>query len=337
MILSRLIAVVPLLAAAGLLISDTAGLGDSPKEERLVQVAKRWNSMSPERRVELRKRFSELQNLAPSERAHMRRLVQRLKSIESGMELTLDESASKRLAGLDHEKRVKVLREMVAAEASSEAQALLHRLPQAVRKSIPDLPSNERRALLTKTRKSRLGRLLNAVSENPKRLGFSKREAARLLNLDEGARREALLLALKVRALKVLDAQKGPRKVGYRKRQRFEHLDPESFARAFMRYSRDHPSALHEVIPGMAKATSVTALLRRAIDPRAEEYLEFADDDPVMRLRKLQYRQRNRVMRVLRREHLLSPKRLSELEDAPDGEVLQEATRLLAGRLLTRD
>jgi len=87
----------------------------------------------------------------------------------------------------------------------------------------------------------------------------------------------------------------------------------------------------------MAKATSVTALLRRAIDPRAEEYLEFADDDPVMRLRKLQYRQRNRVMRVLRREHLLSPKRLSELEDAPDGEVLQEATRLLAGRLLTRD
>ncbi len=199
------------------------------------------------------------------------------------------------------------------------------------------MPSDERRALLAKTRKSRLDRLLNAVSENPKRLGFSEREAARLLNLDEGARREALLLALKVRALKVLDAQKGPRKVGHRKRQRFEHLDPESFARAFMRYSRDHPGVLHEVIPGVAKATSVTVMLRRAIDPRAEEYLEFADDAPAIRQHKLQYRQRIRVMRVLRREHLLSSRRLSELEDAPDEEVLREATRLLAGRLLTRD
>lgn len=334
---SRLIAVVPLLVAAGLLISNSTGLGDSTKQERLIQVAKRWNSMSPERRVELRKRFSELQDLDPAERAHMRRLVQRLQSIERGMDLTLDESASKRLAGLDHDKRVKVLQEMVAAEASSEAQALLRRLPPAVRKSIQDLPPEERRALLAKTRRSRLDRILKAVSEYPERLGFSQREAARLFNLDKSARREALLLALKVRALKVLDAQKGSRKVGRRKRQRFEQLDPESFARAFMRYSQDHPGVLHDVIPGRAKVISVTVMLRRAIEPRAEEYLEFADDDPAMRRRKVQHRQRVRVMRVLRREHLLPPKRLVELEDAPDKEVLREATRLLAGRLRTKD
>jgi hypothetical protein len=78
-------------------------------------------------------------------------------------------------------------------------------------------------------------------------------------------------------------------------------------------------------------------MLRRAIEPRAEEYLEFADDDPAMRRRKVQHRQRVRVMRVLRREHLLPPKRLVELEDAPDKEVLREATRLLAGRLRTKD
>jgi hypothetical protein len=33
----------------------------------------------------------------------------------------------------------------------------------------------------------------------------------------------------------------------------------------------------------------------------------------------------------------LPPKRLVELEDAPDKEVLREATRLLAGRLRTKD
>ena len=318
-----------LILAVGVLAQSSAGYDDQSSQKRLVEVARSWKALTPERRAELRGRFTELQSLKPEEKAQLRRLAKRLQNIEKDVHLVLDESARKRLAGLDRERRAVVMGEMVAAEASSEAKAILRRMPEKLQQDLQGMPPKERRAALAETRNSRLERVLSVASKHPERLGFSKSEAQRLLGLDKTARRAALLLALKAKALIALDAQGDTGKAAQRRSERLVKLDPEAFARAFMRYSRDYPEALENVLPSRPKGGSSTFKLHRALEPRPAEYLEFADEEPAIRRSKVNHRKRLRTMKVLRKEKIFSPKRLEELEQASDREVLRAAERQL--------
>lgn len=328
MVIRNWIGVACLLVVGAALAPNTVGLDDQTSQERLAKVATRWLSMDSERRQELRERFSELKNLEPAERDRMRRLGERLRKIESVLQGNLSEGDRQRLAELGPEQRVAVLQEMAAAEASSEAQALLRRLPAKLRADMDNLPSNERRKLISKTKKGRLDRILAAVSNEPSRLGFSREEAQQLLNLAPNVRRRALLVALKTRALRVLDHSQDVRGVGPRQRERLEQMDPENFARAFVRLTRDRPDLLHKVLPGRVRHKSIQNRLHQALELHPKEYLEFAEELPGVRERKVHHLQRVRVMRILHEDRLASPARLKELAAAPDLEVLRFAARL---------
>ncbi|MDE0904422.1 MAG: DUF3106 domain-containing protein [Planctomycetota bacterium] len=328
--MSRWFAGLFLILAVGVLAQSSAGYEDQSSRERLVAGARSWKALTPERRAELRRRFSELQGLKPEEKTQLRRLAKRLQNIEEDVRLVLDESARKRLAGLDRERRTIVMGEMVAAEASSEAKAILRRMPEKLQEDLQGMLPKERRAALAETRNTHLESVLIAASQHPARLGFSKAEAQRLLGLDKAGRRAALLLALKAKALLALEAQGDTERAAQRRYERLAALDPEGFARAFMRYSRDNPEVLEKVLASRFKGKSATFKLRRALEPRPAEYLEFADEEPSVRRRKVNHRKRLRTMKVLRKEKIFSPKRLEELEQASDREVLRAAERQLA-------
>lgn len=310
------------------LIPATVGQDDRTSQEELAKVAERWQALGPERQAELRKRFSELQSLDPAERERMKRLGKRLRGIEKGLESNLSDAERRRLAELKPARRAAVLREMAAAEASSEAKALLRRLPSKVQADMDRLPAKERRALISKAKKSRLKRILSLVSEHPSRLGFSPEQARQLLEMAPDARRRALLDALKERSLKVLDSKDGKWGVGSRQRARLEKMGPESFARAFVRLSRDKPELLHRVLPGRRRPQNALARLHRAQELRPDEYLKFAEDAPAVRHRKVHHLQRVRIMRVLREEQLVSPEQIKELESSSDLVVLRFASKV---------
>ena len=194
--------------------------------------AERWAALPAERKEQLRARWRQVRSLPPEERARLRRVASRLLSLERGLPEELGAEERERLKGLDPAERREVVRDLVLSRAASEARSALRRLPPEVATRLDELSPEQRRQELTRARESRLGRLLDAMVDQPGRFGLDPELVEPLRGLDLEARKQSLLVLLRERVLERVDELGGDPDLS---RERLEAMEPEAFARGLLR------------------------------------------------------------------------------------------------------
>ena len=311
---------------------------DSRPQAGRMTPAERWAALSPERKAELRARWSQVKELGPEERARLRRVASRLRELERGLPSELDPATRERLQALPSPERREVVRDLVLSRAASEARSALRRLPAEVAGQLDDLSPEERRRALEGARETRLERLLGAMVGQPERFGLDAELVAPLRDLTLEARKQSLLLLLRERVLERLE-QLEQRPPGL-DRDRLERLEPEAFARGLLRYLEENPEAKSLLVedrggPPAGQEAGRRQGVRRlhtALEMQPEDLLPEGEASPRDRRRHALHRQRGRVLRVLEEESLVPPAELEQLRAAADQEVVRFAGRFAAGR-----
>lgn len=313
-------------------------VAESRPQARRMSPAERWAALSPERKAELRARWSKVRELGPEERNRLRRVATRLRELERGLPAELDAATRERLQALPSSERRAVVRDLVLSRAASEARSALRHLPSEVAGKLDELPPEERRRALERACESRLERLLGAMVEQPERFGLDAELVAPLGELPLEARKQSLLLLLRESVLGRLEELE-ERPAGL-DRSRLEQLEPEAFARGLLRYLEANPEARSLLVQGRGGPPAGLEGGRRpgvrrlhtALEVQPEDLLPEGEASPRDRRRHALHRQRGRVLRVLEEEALVPPAELEQLRAAPDQEVVRFAGRFAAGR-----
>jgi hypothetical protein len=311
---------------------------ESRPQARRMSPAERWAALTPDRKAELRARWSKVRELGPEERNRLRRVATRLRELERGLPAELDAATRERLQALPSSERRAVVRDLVLSRAASEARSALRHLPSEVAGKLDELPPEERHRALERARESRLERLLGAMVGQPERFGLDAELVAPLGELPLEARKQSLLLLLRERVLgRLEELEERPEGLD---RSRLEQLEPEAFARGLLRYLEANPEARSLLVEGRGGPSAGQDAGRRpgvrrlhtALEVQPEDLLPEGEASPRDRRRHALHRQRGRVLRVLEEEALVPPAELEQLRAAPDQEVVRFAGRFAAGR-----
>ena len=310
----------------------------APAAARRMTPAERWAALPPERRAELRERWSKVRELPPEQRARLRRVASRLRELERGLPRELDAATRERLQRLAPQEREAVVRDLVVSRAASEARSALRRLPAEVSERLDELPPDERRRALEGALSGRLERLLGAMIDQPQRFGFEREVVEPLRSLPLEARKQSLLVLLRERILSRLD--EAPQRPPGLERQRLERLEPEAFARALLRTLDQQPEMSWLLVQNRQGAPldgergrrHRSRRLHTALEVRPDDLLPEEEGSPRDRRRHALHRQRGRVLRVLEEEGLVPAEEFERLRTAPDQEVVRFAARFAAGR-----
>lgn len=327
--------------------SPQAPVRGGKRQVRRMTPAERWAALPAERKEQLRARWRQVRSLPPEERARLRRVASRLLSLERGLPEELGAEERERLKGLDPAERREVVRDLVLSRAASEARSALRRLPPEVATRLDELSPEQRRQELTRARESRLGRLLDAMVDQPGRFRLDPELVEPLRGLDLEARKQSLLVLLRERVLERVDEVGGDPDLS---RERLEAMEPEAFARGLLRRLDGDPRVRGLLLgqegdrprPERERGERRDGTDRdgRPNVRRLHAALEIQPDDLLPpegasnqdRRRHALGRQRARVLRVLEEDGLVSAEELERLRAAPDQEVVQIASRLAAGR-----
>ena len=158
--------------------SDASGVLDS-RDARA-----RWNSLSPDEKTRLRKRFERLESMNESERAQLVARANKLKRQEERVLKSLSPEHRRRLTTQPPSKRKELLAEMVESERRERGVRIESKLPKKTRDWLRNSPPEERAKRLERFRELTRERISALAVEGLARsLGYGPEEVRRLEQL----------------------------------------------------------------------------------------------------------------------------------------------------------
>lgn len=304
---------------------------DSPT---LVAARARWERLSPAEKEEMRERYEKYRALSESERRALAERGRALREERERMLGRLPEADRARLDKLPPEQRREVVRELFESEAREKGARIREKLPQAWLDRLEQAAPEERARLLNEfQRKARTRVALMAIDKIGARLELPAEEIARLKDLPELERAQAVL-ELRKRLSTREAAEFGlPEGITQAQWDEWQSLPPEQFFEVMQRYrleqswrhERREPPRDHAEGHDQAR---LAMTLADAMRPRPDEYVRLASLPKDERRKQLFAAARERVLAVLATEGVASPQRIAELRAMPERQLFDALQEL---------
>lgn len=322
-------------AAASAVLDRDRGL-PRPAPEELVELERRWNSMSELERDRFRSRFETLEGLDPESQKRVAVGIRRLDEMARLVFNSLDTRTRGRLLGLDAAKRLELLREMAVAEARDMGQRVLANLPPADRERLENATQAERLEFLIQFRRDQDARLEQTMDAMAEEVGMGASELASLRELRPDERRVRFLELVRRRVARIVEQRGLPDSIRPEYWRRALALGPREFYLVVQRLQRNESTRLplgRRGRPGRSPWVAVRRALVADLDP--ETRIELADLPPGVRDGRVRGVRRAAALDVLLREDLMDEAELEELDrhgDAAFFEELRARIRVELGR-----
>ena len=322
--------------------------GDDPsKGGDLDQARARWESMGPEERAEIKRRFERLRGLDAEQRKELERRHSSLKAAERQALEAAPEQVRAELEALPPREREQVVRELGRDALAERGRMARGELPAEVRARLEGADPQERRAILDELKRSNRGDRMFRVAEKLERdLGLPEDKRSRLEGLPP-KERERRLFELHARRLERKVERDGlPEWIDPKEWERWGQLEPREFHDRLDRRSREQGQGgvLEAFGPrrGPGGRAGGPGGLGGPGGPGGPDLGKLMRPDPSWRLelRKLPHderraeigrRVRERVLDHLRAQpEAVDPLELERLEQL-EGEAFTEAVRELRG------
>lgn len=294
----------------------------------------RWEALSPEQRVRLKERYERFQQLDEKERQALRKRAQELKKAENRILNAMSPKARARLMQQPEEQRRQLLTEMVDAERRSKGRRIEVMLPDDLRRELTRATPEERRVGLEKFKLETRERLsLKIVEETARALGHGQKEINRCMQLPMDERMGKVLEYRKQLTAQQVEESGLP--LGWT-RERWEKLDslpPREYFAEIMRL-RDAgefstPGRPERAEPTVADPPQTAGQrLQQLLKVNPQERLDLSHLSPEERTQELDRRRRERAMKMIREEQLITEKQAGILDAMTDGEFFVQVRRV---------
>lgn len=321
--------------------TESAGQHTSPTLEA---VRARWERLSPEEKERARERYEQYRAMSEEERVELKARARRLAETRQRVLNDLGPEEKERLKGLEPERQREVVKDLVQDEAREIASHVREKLPEGLIKRLEAARPEDRARYFLQFKRTHLGRIANyAIDQIGKRLELAPEEIARLKNLPQAERAQAVLELRKKLGARDADEFGLPPGITPRDWGELQALPPEQVFVKMQRMRREREALLaagdakpQDRQPGddrpLPTRSEIEVLLRlgEAVRIRPRELVDVADLPPQARQDKLFELRRERCIDIIRENKLLPPERIHEVAAYDEHRFFEVIRKVLA-------